>query len=110
MNSLSYCKDESTTKDIRGQVRLSRNTKVAAGGPPDDKNTPEYCFSVVTSKKTLFVGAESEEEMKDWMRAISECCSTLPEATTDEDECDHCGLLTKRAAKHQWQANNQQRA
>jgi hypothetical protein len=96
-DSMTYCKNEASTTDIKGVFNLTFNTTVDPDAVPDDKTKVDFCFAVKGAKQTLYVGAESDADKASWIQQIRDNIKLLPEVSTEEEQVDLAGYLTKRA-------------
>ena len=94
---IAYYVSESTTKQVKGTVQLTRSTTIECPAQPDGEKTPNFCFGVVTTKKTIYLAAESSEEMSEWIDSLNENIQSLPDEVETGDEADLSGYLEKRA-------------
>lgn len=74
-STLSYYKKKEDTKPIKSFViedQLAQRTR---------ERNKEFCFKIVTNSRVLYMCAENEEEVENWLKAFSKCsCTVVKEA------------------------------
>jgi hypothetical protein len=86
-NALTYYIDQKGAKKgaAKGTILFTEDSSVTAR----DVEAIAFCFSIVTASKTLYVAAQSEDDMNEWILAIQEKIENL--ANTKR------GYMNKRA-------------
>ena len=91
-NSLTYYTDEAGARrgtSPKGDILFTADSTVS----PRDVESIAFCFAIVTPAKTLYVAAQGEAEMADWIAAVRASI----EALSTSAHRGKRGYLTKRA-------------
>jgi hypothetical protein len=91
-NSLTYYTDEAGARrgtSPKGDILFTADSTVS----PRDVESIAFCFAIVTPEKTLYVAAQGEAEMADWIAAVRASI----EALSTSAHRGKRGYLTKRA-------------
>ena len=91
-NSLTYYTDEAGARrgtSPKGDILFTADSTVS----PRDVESIAFCFAIVTPEKTLYVAAQGEAEMADWIAADRASI----EALSTSAHRGKRGYLTKRA-------------
>ena len=91
-NSLTYYTDEAGARrgtSPKGDILFTADSTVS----PRDVESIAFCFAIVTPEKTLYVAAQGEAEMADWIAAVRASI----EALSTSAHRGKRGYLAKRA-------------
>ena len=88
-NAFTYYIDQKGAKKgaAKGTVVFSKDSTVTAR----DVEAIAFCFSIITADKTLYVAAQSDADMNEWIEAIQEKIDNLAKTKR--------GYLNKRAVR-----------
>ena len=96
-NAFTYYIDPKGAKKgaAKGTILFTKDSSVTAR----DVEAIAFCFSIVTADKTLYVAAQSEADMNEWILSIQETIDNLSKTKR--------GYLNKRAVrKSMWSHSN----